>query len=356
MIVKRLATSLCQDRFRSVVCLFRTGWLFDTCEQAGLPTHVLSINGAFDIHWARAFIRLVKAERIALIHAHEFTANTYGALLGKLLNVPVVATIHGKNYYWEQAKRRVAYRFVSRTASMIAVSENLRQFVVERVGITQNRIQVIYNGVEAAAAPSADRLLAIRGELGLAQWNHVIGTIGSLYPVKGHVYLIRALPAILRECPKTLVLIVGRGELEKDLREEASNLGVEANIHFLGFRNDIPLLLQLMEVFVLPSLSEGLSMALLEAMAAERPIVATKVGGNGELVCEGHSGYLVPSEDPDSLGDRVVRLLRNKEQGKAFGARGRQRVEETFSLAGMVNAYQSCYQQAIEKQSLLRAV
>lgn len=347
MIVKHLATALDRQRFRSVVCLFRPGWLQDACQLAGLPTHVLGINGAFDLQWAGAFLRLIKKERIALIHAHEFTANAYGTLLGRIANVPVLATVHGKNYYWEQAKRRIAYRFVSRAAKMIAVSQDLKQFVVERVGIPAHRIKVVYNGVETYSPPETDRVQTARGELEISRWDHVVGSVGSLYPVKGHIYLIRALPLILQECPSTLVLLVGRGELESTLKAEASRLGVEDHVRFLGFRNDIPVLLGLMDVFVLPSLSEGLSIALLEAMAAGRPIVATKVGGNAELVDEGQTGYLVPSEAPEALAHCVVCLLRNKGQARAFGDRGKQRVEEQFSLAAMVNAYQKCYEQTI---------
>jgi glycosyltransferase involved in cell wall biosynthesis len=349
MIVRRLAASLDPQRFRSVACLFRPGWLQDACQLAGLPTHVLRINGAFDLQWARAFLRLIKTERIALIHAHEFTANVYGTMLGRIADVPVVATIHGKNYYWEQAKRRIAYRIVSRKAKMIAVSHDLKQFVVERVGIPAHRIEVVYNGVEAYSPPDIDQVQAAQGELELSRWDYVVGSVGSLYPVKGHIYLIQALPLILQECPKTVLLLVGRGESENVLKAEVSRLGVEDHVRFLGFRNDISVLLGLMDVFVLPSLSEGLSMALLEAMSAGRPIVATKVGGNAELVYEGQTGYLVPSEAPQALAERVVCLLGNKDQAMAFGGRGKQLVEEQFSLAGMVNAYQKCYERAIEE-------
>lgn len=347
MIVNRLAGSLNTVNFRSVVCLFRSGWLYDTCRTAGLPTYVLPINGAFDLKWARNFIQLVKKERIGVIHAHEFTANVYGTMLGRLANVPVVATVHGKNYYWEQTKRRAAYRFVSRTGRMIAVSHDLKRFIGEKVGIPERRIHVIYNGVEPHLPPDRNRVQKVGGELGLSRWEHIIGTVGSLYPVKGHVHLIRSLPSILRECPKTVLLIVGQGELETNLKAEVGRLGLDEHVQFLGFRSDVSTLLSLMQVFVLPSLSEGLSMALLEAMAAGLPTVATNVGGNGELVHDNHSGYLVPSEDPESLADRVIRLLKNKEQARAFGSQGKQRVAEKFSMASMVSNYQECYVNAI---------
>ena len=347
MIVKRLAGALDPERFRSVVCLFRTGWLSEACEQASLPTHVIDINGAFDVRWARKFFHLLQAEQVVLIHAHEFTANTYGTLLGRLAGIPVVATVHGKNYYSEQGKRRMAYRFVSRAARMVAVSVDLKQFVVERVSIPPNRITVIYNGVEIPPLFDGQQVQSSKKELNLMKWDHVIGCVGSLYPVKGQIHLIRALPAILRVHPRTGLVLVGQGDLAEELKAEAVRIQVEEHVQFLGFRSDIPVLLNLMDVFVLPSLSEGLSMALLEAMAAECPVVATRVGGNVELVEEGVTGYLVPSESPQLLAERVIDLLRNREEARRFGRRGRDRVREKFSLAGMVDAYQECYCDAI---------
>ena len=347
MIVKRLASFLDPARFRSVACLFRPGWLYDACKDEGIPTSVIGIDGAFDVRWARAFAALVKKEQIDVIHAHEFTANVYGALMGRLTGIPVIATVHGQNYYWEQAKRRIAYRLVSRSARMVAVSENLKQFVIQRAGVPSARIGVMYNGVEPFVRPSGEQLQATLDGLDLGKWDHIVGAVGSLYSVKGHTYLVQAIPEILRTHPRTLVIVVGRGDLESTLKEEAAKLRVEEHIRFLGFRNDVSVLLSLMDVFVLPSLSEGLSMALLEAMAAEKPVVATNVGGNPELVVEGQTGYLVPSQDPRPLADRIIRLLSSKGLAQELGVQGRLRVEKQFSFKGMVNAYQQYYEEAI---------
>lgn len=347
MIVKRLATGLDPKRFRSVVCLFKSGWLAESCEQAGLPTYVVNINGAFDIRWATDFANLLKKEGVALIHAHEFTANVYGTLIGKLAGIPVLATVHGKNYYGDQLKRRMAYRFVARTGRMIAVSNDLKRFMYEKVGIPDCRVTVIYNGVEKWSPPDDHRIVSVRSELALSGWEHVIGSVGSLYPVKGHIHLIRAMPAIVRAYPKTVALLVGRGELEGDLKAEACRLGVEKNVRFLGFRDDIPLLLGLMDVFALPSLSEGLSMALLEAMGAGLPVVASRVGGNSELIEDGQAGFLVPAEDSAALADRVLTLFRRRDMAQAYGQYGRRLVEQRFSSKGMLNAYQDCYSEAL---------
>jgi len=346
MIVKRLASSLDPGRFRSVVCLFRPGWLYDASKAQGIPTSVIGINGAFDLRWARAFAAHIRKERVSVIHAHEFTANAYGSLVGQILGIPVIATVHGKNYFAEQLKRRLAYRFASRVSRMVAVSQDLKQFIVRQAGVAEHRVNVIYNGTDIAGLAPTDQLRAIRADLRLDEYDHVIGSVGSLYPVKGQIHLINALPEIVRACPKTVLLLVGQGELEQVLKVEVAKRNVDAHVRFLGFRSDVPALLSLFDVFVLPSLSEGLSMALLEAMAAGKPVVATNVGGNPELVVDGDTGFLIDAESPESISNRVVQVLRDKQRAGRMGDSGRRRAQDKFSFRAMVDRYQKCYEQA----------
>ena len=313
---------------------------------------MIAINGALDLKWARTFAALVTRERVAVIHAHEFSANVYGSLVGQLVRVPVVATVHGKSYYAERLRRRMAYRYVSRVSQMVAVSEDLKHFLVRRAGVAAHRIGVVYNGVDTSDPPPLHQLNALRAELRLDGYDNVIGAVGSLYPVKGHIHLIKALPAILRACPRTLLLLVGRGELERVLKEEVASRNLDAHVRFLGFRSDVPALLSTLDVFVLPSLSEGLSMALLEAMAAGRPVVASRVGGNPELVLDGDSGFLVDAESPESIADRVVQLIRDKGQAVRMGDRGRRYVQEKFTFRAMVDHYQRLYDAAGTRRSL----
>jgi glycosyltransferase involved in cell wall biosynthesis len=167
--------------------------------------------------------------------------------------------------------------------------------------------------------------------------------------VKGHIHLIKALPQILRACPKTLLLLVGRGELEQGLKAEVAKLNLDAHVRFLGYRNDVSALLALVDVFVLPSLSEGLSMALLEAMAARKPVVATRVGGNSEVVLDGDTGFLIDAESPQSISDKVVQVIRDKVGAEHMGDRGRRRVHDKFSFRAMVDKYQEFYEQAISR-------
>ena len=349
MVVSRLAGVLDPSRFRSVVCLYRPGWLQEQCERQGIVTHVLEIGGMFDFEWVRKACRLVRREGISLIHAHEFTGNTYGSLVAKLVGVPLVATVHGKSYYSEQCKRRLAYRAVSRVATMVAVSEDLKRFITGTVGVPAERIKVIYNGQEILPPVVPEEKSRLRGEFGLEKNESVVGVVGSLYPVKGHEYLLAAVPQVLKTHPRTRFLIVGRGDLEVSLKEKVKRAGLEKQVCFLGFREDVAALLSLMDIFVLPSLSEGLSIALLEAMAAGKPVIATNVGGNPELVVDGETGYSVPPRDADALAAKLRLLLADKCRAKRLGENGRNRVERCFSLQAMADNYQELYEQCLQR-------
>lgn len=347
-VINNLAASLDPQRYRAVLCLFRPGWLQDRSESRGIRTFIIPTHGMTDWRWAIQFKRLLRQEQVDLIHAHEFDANVQGAFVAALTGLPLVATVHGKNYFWERFRRRLAYRWVSRRATMVAVSENLKQFIVEKVGVSPSRVKVLYNGVDML--PQCDRaeVDACRKELGLPESHQVVGVVGNLYPVKGHQYLIEGIPSVLAKCPDTSFVFAGRGQLETELKAHVDRLGVGGKVFFLGLRQDIPRILAMLDVFVLPSLSEGLSMAILEAMIAGKPVVATQVGGNPELILDGKTGFLVPPRDSQALAARLVTLLTDKQQAALFAERGKRRAEGQFSLRTMVSSYQSLYEECLE--------
>lgn len=342
-VINNLAASLDPQKYRAVLCLFRSGWLKERSESCGIRTFVLPTHGMTDWRWAIQFKRLLRQEQVDLIHAHEFDANVQGAFVAALSGVPLVATVHGKNYYWERLRRRLAYRWVSRRATMVAVSENLKEFIVEKVGVSPGRVKVLYNGVDVLPKYTPTEVVECRKELGLPEDHQIVGVVGNLYPVKGHQYLIEAIPAVLRTCPNTSFVFAGRGQLESELKAQVSRLGVEKRVHFLGLRQDIPRILAMLDLFVLPSLSEGLSMAILEAMIAGKPVIATRVGGNPELVIDEETGFLVPPRDSQTLAARLITSLTNKQQSATFAERGKRRAEGQFSLQNMVSSYQSLY-------------
>jgi glycosyltransferase involved in cell wall biosynthesis len=341
-----VASGLDASRYRSVVCLFRDGWLRERCQELGLETHIIPMRGMLDLGWLRRFGRLVHERGVGLIHAHEFGANTYGTLVGCLARIPVVATVHGRGYYADRARRRLAYRVVSRAAVMVAVSEDVKRFIVERTGTSPARVRVIHNGIGAATPTSPGETARVRADLGIRDGESVVIVVGSLYDVKGHRYLLEAAPSILTACPSTVFLVVGRGHCEMALREQAKTLGIDDRVRFLGFRRDVPALLAIADVFALPSLSEGLSIAILEAMAAAKPVVTTAVGGNPELVLDGETGLLVESADSRRLAAALTRVLTDPPEARRLGENGQRRVMSRFTRAAMVRAYEAIYESA----------
>lgn len=341
--VASLSAMLKQDGYRAIVGISRGGWLQDECKRLNVEVCIIPLAGPLHLQWFRACRQLVRDENISLIHAHEFSAIVYGWIIARLAGLPFVGTIHGKNYFWEKLRRRLAYRLIARFGKLVAVSEDLRRFVMDTVGLSCEQVSLIYNGVQQGSLPSEMDVTRCRAELGLKDGSLVIGAVGSLYPVKGHQYLLDAMPVVLEHHPDATLLLAGGGQLEGSLKEQAEQLGIERQVRFLGVRQDIPALLALMDIFVLPSLSEGLSLALLEAMLAGKPIVATRVGGNAELVVEGATGTLVPSKDPQSLAAALCALLGNRAMREEFGRNAACRVRKRFSAQQMAERYRYIY-------------
>ena len=341
--ISTLTAALNQGQFRIIVGLFRPGWLQAECEALGVRTSVMPLAGRFNLQWFRACLRLLRKERVALIHAHEFSAILCGWIMAKLAGIPLVATVHGKNYFSEKLRRRVVYRFVSRQGTMITVSHDLKRFVCDKVGVAEKRVEVIYNGVAPALTVTDEETQKCKAELGISGCYPVLGVVGSLYIVKGHRFLLEAMPELLRRWPRARLLVIGRGELEVALKEQVEQLAIGTNVHFLGMRQDVPRLLSVLDAFVLPSLSEGLSLALLEAMACGKPVVATRVGGNPELIDHGRTGFLVQPEDAKDLAAYLVKLLSDPKMMQQFGRQAAERVGQHFSVGQMVDQYNDRY-------------
>ncbi len=300
--------------------------------------------GTIDLRWVAKMATFVRQRRVDIMHAHEFAMNTYASIVSACTGVPLVATVHGKNYYTERWRRRAAYRFVARHAVMVAVSEDIRTFLQSAAGVDPGRIVVIQNGIDCARfRPDPTRRLDARSELGLSPTQVVLGAIGMHYPVKGHRYLVRAMELVRRHHPDTVLLLAGDGPVRVELERDVARSSLEGNVRFLGFYEDVERLLQALDVFVLPSLSEGLPLALLEAMACGKPVVATAVGGVPEVVSHGATGLLVPPADPEALAASILLLVQDAALSARLGPSARADVERRFGLARMVQRYETLY-------------
>ncbi len=336
--------------YRSEAALIRDSWLGTALRQRGIPVTMLRYRPKDSFTTLRDLVGLIRKKPVAILHTHEFFMNTIGLAASWLTGIPLVATVHGKNYYSERFRRRLAYRLVGKFADqMVAVSDDLRVFIAERVGVPPHRIRVVPNGVPVDGEPSHERLVALRESLGLEQHTRVVGTVGSLYPIKGHNYLIEAAVHVVRRCPDVNFMFVGRGRLREELEAQARSLSVSPNVRFLGHRDDVRDLLALCDAFVLPSVSEGMPLALLEAMAAGLPTVATGVGGVTEVINDGATGLLVPPRDSHALAKAIATLLEDQRLSKKLGESARELVASRYSLDVMVQAYQGIYSALLRK-------
>lgn len=347
-ILIKLAHNINSERFHSVVCLRKPGWLYQELLNRGIETYIIPETGHFDILFLWRLVALIKRRKIALIHAHEFLMNVYGTLAGVLTGCSVITTVHGKYYYWEKWPRRVAMRFASRFSQMISVSQELKAFLQKSTGISPERVKTIYNGIEAHNGAISIHNRHYRSELSIDEDIRVIGTIANLYPVKGHTYLIQAIPRVVRVFPKVIFLFAGRGDQEQNLRQEAESLGISEHVRFLGFRPDARDLLDIMDIFVLPSLSECLPLSVLEAMAAGVPPIVTNVGGNSEIIDDSYSGFIVPPANADALAEKIIALFSQRDLARSMGLRAKKTISERFSMNRMVDEYQNLYSALIQ--------
>jgi len=337
--------------YRSEAALIRDTWLGTALQERGVPVTMLRHRSNGFLSTLRDLLGLIRERRVAILHAHEFFMNSLGLVASRLTGVPLVATAHGKSYYADRLRRRVAYRLVGRYAGrMIAVSEDVKRFLEQRVGVASDRIVVVPNGVPVHDPPSYERVSKLRKDLDLNEHTRVIGTVGSLYPVKGHTYLIDAALPVVHRFRDVIFLVVGRGGLREQLEAQAQRLGVARYFRFVGHRDDVSDLLGVCSVFVLPSLSEGMPLSLLEAMAAGVPPIATRVGGVNEVVQDGKTGLLVPPRDSHALAEGIMSLLNDGSLAKEIGESAREVAAGRFSLARMVQAYQEIYASLLRKR------
>lgn len=339
-----LINRLDKKKFHPVVCLLKDDeWLYKELIKNNVDVVVIPLKKAYNPIWIYKALRFVRKRNIHLIHAHEFLMNVYGTAVGKLAQIPVITTVHGKSYYWEKKHRAYAYKFTAKFSKMITVSEELKHFLKEKIGIDYKNLQTIYNGIDLARFNSHSDCLQKREELNIDKRTKIVGAVGNLYPVKGHTYFLKAAAEILETESDVIFLIIGRGYLAEQLKQEAKDLGIYDYVRFLGFRSDVPELLKIMDIYVSSSLSECLSLSILEAMASGLPVVATNVGGNSEIIADGENGFLVESEDPNRLADRVLYLIKNDRIAKNIGERGRERIREKFDLKVMIKSYEELY-------------
>jgi sugar transferase (PEP-CTERM/EpsH1 system associated) len=356
-IVRNLAAQLDRRIYKFSACaLDRDGVFGEEIRAMGLSVFVLGRKSGLDLLLPIKLYCLFRREGIEIVHTHNFTPLFYAALAARLAGVKVfVHTMHGRLGGPEPWRRLLAARYFANVANAItAVSPAVKQDLILQERIHPERIIVIPNGIDTSQPLDNNRGQTLRQEWNIPSEAYVVGTCCRLTAIKGVDYLLRAAVAIVARHPRTVFVIVGDGELQGELERLARELGLQDKVIFTGFRRDVPHILALLDVYALPSLSEGLSMGLLEAMLAGKPVVATRVGGNADVIEDGITGRLVEAQNSKQLADAIGWILSNPEEAKRFGSAAQENVRRRFSLERMVKEYDCLYQSLLAEHDKLK--
>ena len=334
-----------------VFCLDEPGLWAGELREQGIPVICLWRQPGLDLRIPFRLAHELRTCNAEIIHAHQCTAWFYSALSRLSYSKPrLVLEEHGRFFpEVDSLTRRMVGRLVLRrlTHHFVAVSEDVKARLQRYEGLEASHIEVIHNGVLAEPPlPDAERV-AIRRELGFAPDDFVVGTVGRFDPIKNLPMLVRSLAQSAARNARIRGLLIGDGEQLAPVRALIDSLGVGDRVRLTGFRNDARRLVQCMDLFVLASLSEGTSIALLEAVAAGVPVAVTAVGGNPEIVVAGQTGWVIPSGAVEALSAAILEAAGDSQLRHRLSTAGRQRFAERFGFGNMISSYRQLYRSLV---------
>jgi glycosyltransferase involved in cell wall biosynthesis len=314
------------------------------------------IQPASDLQALFETVGLIKQQRYDIVHTHSSKAGFIGRVAAWLAHTPVIIhTIHGFPFHrYMSPFRRWLYILLERFASglsnqLISVSELLKGEAIRLKIAPADKITIIYSGIEFSQFEGSVNVVAKRLELGLNPHLPVVGTVGRLSKQKAPQDFVKAAFEVLQRVPEVQFVMVGDGPLRQKVEKL---IGGDSRIKILGYRQDVPQILQTFDIFVLSSWWEGLGRALTEAMIVGLPVVATRVNGVPELVIDGETGLLAPPQCPHLLAEKIVCLLQNPDAAKQFGQNARQKVASRFNADLMIERISNLYQQLLEAKKV----
>lgn len=321
---------------------------------ADIENHVtvrsLEATSKADVFAPLRFVSALRREQPDILQSFLFYDNTLASFSG--LFSPGTTVITGVRAVPNDPGRvrSLVRRVTSQLADhIVSNTQSGAEFIVKH-GADPDAVSVVHNGRDLEKYRSGTATAELRTALGIPPEAPVVGTVGRMVERKGYYDLLEAWPAVLEAHPNAHLLIVGDGPEREGLQARARELGVAETVHLPGTRDDVPVLLDLMDVFAFPSYFEGLPGALLEAMAVGVPAVTTPVDGNAELVTDGESGLYVPVSDPESLGRQIVRLLSSPEYRRELGNRATDVADSQFTLDRMVSDFERLYRELRETE------
>ena len=353
LLAARIARRL-RDNYRFVfICLESMGCLGEGLRDDGFPVHVLDKQSGVDWRVIRRLKRLLRREGLDLIHAHQYGAFFYAAMARfPFRHPPILLTDHGRDFPDRALRSHILANRVllAERDRLVGVGANVRVAMIDNEGFPADRVGVVYNGINTDLFAGVNEHRALmRRELGIDPGDFVILQAARLQPIKDHATAIRAMARVVRSLGEVRLLIAGEGGLASEIDSLINQLGLGDHVRLLGRRTDIDRLLGAADAALLSSVSEGIPLSLIEAMAASLPVVATRVGGIPDVVEEGRSGFLVPAGDDEAMAERILRLARNSALSQQLGEAGCARAAALFSEERMVAEYDQMYREMTRK-------
>jgi len=338
-----------------LTCFNSPSFLTEEWEKAGINVfHLysdksLSFNGIFRI---TALIQKWKPDILCI---YGLRANLMTRLAAWWCHTPVVVTGQRGIEDWKTLRHVVLERLTSPLVDLyIGNSKACCQMLATREGIPRRQLHTIPNGIHFQPPPDINtRVQSIRSKHHLPDDVLIVGTVGRLQPIKGHHDFIQAAKIILKQHPETFFVLVGEDNRNRELQALAAEMGINEHVCFAGYSQEVAAWLELFDIYVQPSLSEGMPVAVLEAMFMSLPVIATKVGGTPEVVIDGETGLLIPPAHPEQMANSIIQLLNNFQQRKQLGSAGHQRAKENFTVQIMVERYQNVFIKLLEKKTQL---
>ena len=328
-----------------ICSLESAGDLSEYARKRGIQVSSMNKKNSLDLTIIWKLFRLIKSEKVDVLNTHNIGPLIYGSLAGKLVGVPaIVSTRHGSG-----DMRRLNRIFWALNDRIIPVSNDTKKTLLANNDIRGTNIRVIYNGVDVGNLSLKESKECFKKKLNIDQKFRIIGTVGRLAHVKDYKTLLEAFRLAINDKKDVKLVFVGDGEEKESLEGYSRTLGISDNTIFMGFRQDVADIVSSFDIFLLSSLTEGISVALLEAMSLSVPAIVTDVGGNPEVVVDSETGILVPPKDPQKMAEAIRRILKNPDMAKKMGQAGRKRVEEKFSLDRMAREYEAIYEECLSK-------
>lgn len=337
-----VATGLPVHLFRSSVVTLKGGGVLEAaCTDRSIPYYSLAMRSKIDIGAPMRLMRLLKSLEPDILHTYLFHANVLGRTVGRMAGVPVIVSGQRNVDLWRRGYHHMIDRYTSRWCDIIISNSHAgEKFLIERTGINPSKIDVVHNGI---SLPADDLSLAERSA------PYTLVTVASLTPQKGHEYLIAAFSRLRQRGFSGKLIIVGTGKRHDELVACVRNAGCVDAVDFVGFTNDVSVYLKQADIFILPSLWEGIPVALMEAMSYGIPCIASQVGGVPELIDHRINGILVEPGNVEQLTETITDITNDAQMRQKIGAAARRKIASRFSLDAMIESLTAIYSRLLKQ-------